>query len=203
MNILHIDTSILGTHSVSRRLTADVVAQLTKSAPSASVTYRDLAERPIPHLSGAYLVASRSPETAADPAVLEDVQTGASVLNEFLAADVIVIGVAFYNFTIPSQLKAWVDRVLIAGKTFSYGPNGPEGLAGGKRVILVMTRGGFYGPGTPSEVREHAESYLRSTLAFIGIAEPEVIVAEGLATGESQREVAIAGAGERIAALAA
>jgi len=116
------------------------------------------------------------------------------VLNEFLDADIVVIGAPMYNFTIPSQLKAWIDRILVAGKTFQYGANGPQGLAGGKRVIVAISRGGFYGAETPYAAGEHLETYLRWVFGFIGITDPEFISADGIQVGPDHREKALAGA---------
>lgn len=202
MNLLHLDSSILGDNSVSRSLSAAVVARLRTATPDLRVTYRDLAASPVSHLSGAYL-AGQSAEVQHDQAMQEDLQLGGEVLEEFLAADVVVVGVALYNFTVSSQLKAWIDRVLVAGKTFRYTEQGAEGLAGGKRVILAVARGGFYGPGTPHHAYEHAESYMRTVLGFIGIRDPEVVVAEGIAIGPEQRAASVKGAMERIATLRA
>jgi FMN-dependent NADH-azoreductase len=185
MNLLHIDSSIQGENSTSRTLTAAVVARLKAADPSATVTYRDLGKEPLPHLTLDLWGAD-------NPA-----------LNEFLAADTVVIGVSMYNFTISSQLKAWIDRVLVAGKTFAYGPEGAKGLAGGKRVVVAIARGGLYGPGGPYEAFEHAETYLRGVLGFIGITDLEVIVAEGLAMGDEARSAAIAKALGQAEALAA
>ena len=95
-----------------------------------------------------------------------------------------------YNFTLPSQLKAWIDRILIAGKTFRYTANGPEGLAGGKRVIIALARGGFYDANSPAASLEHLETYLRGVFNFIGI-EPEFVAADGLAVSPEQREESI------------
>lgn len=204
MNLLHLDSSILGPNSVSRKLSADIVAKLKAATPGLEETYRDLAATPIPHLSAAYLMAAQSLEGQHEPAISNDLAISGAVLQEFLAADVVVIGVAFYNFSVASQLKAWIDRILINGQTFRYGPDGhPVGLAGDKRVILAIARGGFYGPGSPTAAFEHAETYLSTTLAFIGITNVDVISAEGTAVGPEQREKSIAAAGERIAALAA
>ena len=203
MNILHIDSSILGANSVSRQLSADVVARLAAVTPGASITYRDLAETPVPHLSGGYIAAAQNPEAAHAPAVQDDLATGGAVLGEFLAADTVVIGVALYNFTVPSQLKAWIDRVLVAGQTFRYGANGPEGLAGDKRVILAIARGNFYHAGAPAAAFEHAETYLRAVFGFIGVDKLEVVIAEGLAVGPEQRAAALAGAQQQITAIAA
>jgi FMN-dependent NADH-azoreductase len=204
MNLLHIDSSILGPNSVSRRLSANIVARLRAANPDLAVTYRDLGSAPIPHLSGAYLMAAQKPGGEHTPALTEDLAASSAILQEFLKADTVVIGVAMYNFSIPSQLKAWIDRILVAGQTFRYGADGrPQGLAGGKRVILAIARGGFYGPGAPAAAYEYAETYMRAALGFIGIFNPEAVAAEGLATGPEQRESAIADANKRIAALAA
>lgn len=202
MNLLHLDSSILGDNSVSRSLSAAIVERLRSAMPNIDVTYRDLVAEPIGHLTGRYL-AGQSPDVQHDQALQEDLALGGRVLEEFLTADTVVIGVALYNFTVASQLKAWIDRILVAGKTFRYGPNGAEGLAGDKRIILAVSRGGLYGPGTPHQSFEHAETYLRSALAFIGITAPEVIVAEGIAIGPEQRKTSVAKALEEIGHLKA
>jgi FMN-dependent NADH-azoreductase len=201
MNLLHLDSSVLGGNSVSRTLSAAAVAQLKKSHPGLKETYRDLAATPVPHLSGAYLAAAQAGEGQHEPSLQADLALGAQVLEEFVAADVVVIGVGLYNFSVPSQLKAWIDRIAVAGKTFRYTEKGPEGLMGGKRVILAIARGGFYGPGTPAGAFEHGESYLRAVFGFLGVTALEVILAEGVATGPSQRETSIAAAFAQIAAL--
>lgn len=203
MKLLHLDSSILGQNSVSHLLSASAVASLSKAHPGIHITYRDLAARPIPHLSGPYLAAGQASEAQQQPALQADLALGQVVLDEFLAADVIVLGVGFYNFGIPSQLKAWVDRLAIVGKTFRYSEQGPIGLAGGKRVVLTIARGGFYGPDTPTAQFEHAESYLKSIFAFFGITNIEVFAAEGVAFGPEAREAAILQAEEKIAALRA
>ena len=202
-NLLHVDSSILGANSVSRTLSASVVAQLRKSNPAIQVTYRDLAAAPIPHLSGDYLAAGQAGEARHEPAMQANLALGSEVLEEFLAADTIVLGLGFYNFGIPSQLKAWVDRLAIAGKTFRYTEQGPVGLAGGKRVVIAIARGGFYGPGSPTASFEHAESYLRGVFAFFGIDKIEVVAAEGMAVGSEARNAAIKQAKEKVASLSA
>jgi|SRR5580658_3970332 FMN-dependent NADH-azoreductase len=190
MKLLHVDASILGASSASRQLSSAVVERLRRATPDLQITYRDLAANPLWHLSGAHLAAAQgaSPESAD---LRRDVATGQAVLDEFLAADVVVIGAPMYNFTIPSQLKAWIDRIVVAGKTFRYGTSGPEGLAGSKRVIIAISRGGLYGPGAPAAALEHLETYLRGILGFIGVRDPEFIIAEGLLLGPQQREKSI------------
>jgi FMN-dependent NADH-azoreductase len=175
MNLLHIDSSITGEASASRAITAAVVARLTTEHPDLAVTYRDLAAAPIGHLSLADLAAA-------------DTQ---AIVAEFLAADVVVIGAGFYNFTIGSQLKAWIDRIVIPGATFRYGENGIEGLAGDKRVIVALARGGVYAPGTPMAAFEHAETYLRAVFGMLGVTALDVIVAEGLKMSDEHRAAAL------------
>jgi FMN-dependent NADH-azoreductase len=190
MKLLHVDASILGANSASRQLSTAIVNKLKNGAADLSVTYRDLAKDPLMHLSGEHLAAAQGavPETAT---VQNDLAASQAVLEEFLTADVIVIGTPMYNFTIPSQLKAWIDRVLVAGKTFRYGAQGAEGLAGNKRVIVAISRGGLYGANAPAAPLEHAESYLRGVLGFIGIKNPEFVIAEGLMIGPEQRQKAM------------
>ena len=171
MTVLHIDASISGENSASRAISKAVVSQVTSARPRAELVYRDLAADPLPHLT-------------------LDSFADTSVLDEFLAADTVVIGAPMYNFTLPSQLKAWIDRILVAGKTFRYTENGPEGLAGGKRVIVALARGGMYDAGSPAAALEHLESYLRGVFNFIGI-EPEFVAADGLAIGPDQREASL------------
>jgi len=125
------------------------------------------------------------------------------VLDAFLDADIVVIGAPMYNFGIPSQLKAWIDRIAVAGKTFRYGPNGPEGLTGNKRVIVAVSRGGLYGPGTPAAAFEHVESYLRAVFGFIGVTDLQIVVAEGLAIGPEQRAEAMQAAVKTVSQLRA
>src|SRR6201992_2507177 len=192
MKLLHIDSSVLGPPSVSRQVSAAIVDRLRQQTPGLDVTYRDLCLTPLAHLSGSHLAAAQCavPEAALQP----DLAAGQAALDEFLAADIVVLGAPMYNFTIPSQLKAWIDRIVVAGKTFKYGPQGAEGLAGNKRVIIAVSRGGFYGAGTPAAVGEHLETYLRWVFGFIGVAKPEFISADGVQTGPEHREKAVAGA---------
>jgi FMN-dependent NADH-azoreductase len=202
MKLLHVDSSILGAGSVSRELTAEIVAAEKRRRPALEVTYRDLAVDPVDHLSGAHLAAFQgaSPES---PELGEDIAAGQAALEEFLAADIVVIGAPMYNFSIPSQLKAWIDRLAVAGKTFRYSENGPVGLAGGKTVIVASSRGGFYGPGTPIAFLDHQENYLRGVFGFFGITDVTFIRAEGVAIGAEQRAKAIEAARGEIERLAA
>ncbi|PJI46119.1 MAG: FMN-dependent NADH-azoreductase [Pseudomonas sp.] len=196
MNLLHIDSSILGDNSASRQLSAELVAAWTAAEPGAKVTYRDLAADAISHLSSASLVAAGTPAELRDAAQKHEAALGEKSIEEFLAADAIVIGAPMYNFSIPSQLKAWIDRIAVAGKTFRYTESGSEGLAGGKKVIIVSTAGGIHA-GQPTGVAH--ENYLELVLKFLGITDIEVVRAEGLAYGDEPRRNAIAGAQASIA----
>ena len=197
MNVLHIDSGILGDHSVSRRLSAAVVAQIKAEQPDAAVTYRDVVANPLSHLSGAHLMAANAKPEEVDAEIAADNVEGAAVLEEFLAADTIVLGVPMYNFSLPSQLKTWIDRIAVNGKTFSYSAEGPKGLAGGKKVIVVSTRGGHYSAG-PAAVMDHQESYLKAVLGFLGITDIEIVRAEGLNLSPDSKIQAISEAERRI-----
>ncbi len=190
MKLLHIDSSILGETSASRQLSAAIVQALTRATPGLEVIRRDLDADPIPHLDSRRLATVRPDAAGGAPSGASD-EKGAAALEEFLGADIVVIGAPMYNFTIPSQLKAWFDRIVIAGKTFSYSEAGAKGLAGGKKVIIVSSRGGLFAPGTPQQAYDFQETYLRAILGFIGIEDIEIVRAEGLAYGPEQREAAM------------
>ncbi|MGQ0684851.1 FMN-dependent NADH-azoreductase [Bradyrhizobium sp.] len=201
MKLLHLDSSVLGPHSVSRQVSAAIVDRLRQTTPNLDIAYRDLTATPLGHLTGLHLAAGQG--APPDASLREDIAAGQAMLDEFLAADIVVIGAPMYNFTIPSQLKAWIDRILVAGKTFKYGAQGVEGLAGNKRVIVAVSRGGHYGPDTPMAALEHLETYLRSVFSFIGISNPEFISADGIQIGPEHREKAVAGALRAASDLAA
>src|ERR1700722_6214848 len=167
MKLLHIDSSILGENSVSRSLTADIVAREKALHSGLEVIRRDLAADAGLHLSASHLAAFQG-GVVNDAALSADLAAGGTYLDELFAADIIVIGAPMYNFSIPSQLKAWIDRVVVAGRTFRYGPNGPESLLPkGKNVIVASSRGGVYVAGSPAAALEHHESYLLSVLNFL------------------------------------
>ena len=203
MKLLHIDSSITGEGSASRRLSAAIVDELRRTVPGLEIVRRDLDSDPVPHLDSRLLPTIRPDAAGAGAASAAEVEQSAAALQEFLDADIVVIGAPMYNFTVSTQLKAWLDRVLIAGKTFGYTEAGPRGLAGGKRVIVASSRGGLYGPGAPSEANDFHETYLRAVFRFIGIDDVEIVRAEGLAFGPDQRDAAISAALASIPSLAA
>jgi FMN-dependent NADH-azoreductase len=183
MTILRIDSSINGENSASRALTDSIVEQLKAANWGEQLVTRDLVANPLPHLTF-------------------DAFADTSVLDEFLAADIVVVGAPMYNFSVPSPLKAWIDRIAIAGKTFHYTADGPEGLVKGKRVIVAVTRGGFYGEGSPAAPLEHLETYLRGVFNFIGV-QPQFVYADGLAVSPEHRETALKQAHDQVFQLAA
>ena len=195
MKILHIDSSITGAASVSRTLTQEIVDTLRANAPAATVTYRDLALDPLPLMAGPLLGAMQDPTDRPETRQLRQVQ------QEFLDADVVVIGVPMYSFGIPAQLKIWIDYLAQAGVTFAYTTEGPTGLAGGHRVIVASSRGGLYGAGMPAAAFEHQESYVLGVLGFFGITDLEIIRAEGMAMGPDAAAVAMDSARAAIRAL--
>nr|WP_087573498.1 FMN-dependent NADH-azoreductase [Sphingomonas sp. CDS-1] len=202
MKLLHVDSSILGSASVSRQLSTAIVDAQLAANPGIEVVRLDLATQAIGHLTGHHLAAGQgvSPET---PSLAEDIAAGADALEAFLAADIVVVGAPMYNFGIPSQLKAWIDRLAVAGRTFRYTETGVEGLATGKKVIVASSRGGFYGADTPLAALDHQESYLRGVFGFFGVTDVAFIRAEGVALGDEQRSQAIEGARAEIEKLAA
>lgn len=195
MNILHVDSSIMGEHSVSRKLTAAVVDRLVALSPDAEVTYRDLASAPLPQVYGAlYAAAVGADAPQRDTTLFDDAAVVDRALDEVLAADVVVIGAPMYNFSVPSQLKSWMDALAVPGKTFRYGSQGAEGLLGGKRLVIVSARGNVYGAGTPFAAADHHESYLLSFFGFLGITRIEIVRAEGVKLSPEHEQIAVAAA---------
>ncbi|MBC2658616.1 MULTISPECIES: FMN-dependent NADH-azoreductase [Pseudomonas] len=191
MKLLHIDSSILGDNSASRQLSHSVVEAWKAAEPQAVVTYRDLAADAISHFSAATLVAAGTVAELRDAAQEHEARLSAQTLEEFLAADTLVVAAPMYNFTIPSQLKAWFDRIAISGKTFRYTEAGPQGLCGDKKVIVVSTSGGLH-VGMPTGVGH--EDYLKVMFGFMGITDIEFVRAHGLGYGEEVRSKAMADA---------
>ena len=204
MKLLHIDSSILTGNSVSRALTAQTVQSWLSRNPETVVEYLDLGAQAPDHLS-ADALGFRAPANTqgVSPAQAQQNAVSERLVSQFLSADVVVIGVPLYNFSIPSQLKAWVDRVLQPGRTFKYTEAGPQGLAGNKTVILALTRGGVYSSSDGGRAMEHQESYLKTVFGFIGVTDIRLVRAEGLAMGESAKSAALAGAEVEINRLTA
>ena len=194
MKLLHIDSSILGSYSVSRQLTAEIVAEWRKSRPDTTVEYLDLALNAPSHF-GADAIAIKG-VAQPEPTQAQRAENALSeqLVSQFLAADVIVIGAPFYNFSIPTQLKAWIDRLAQPGRTFTYNESGPVGLATGKTVIVASTRGGAYSTSEGGQAMEHQESYLKVVFGFFGVTDVRIVRAEGLAMGDAPKAAALSAA---------
>ncbi|MGO4810140.1 FMN-dependent NADH-azoreductase [Cupriavidus sp. 2MCAB6] len=200
MKILQIDSSVLGGHSASRTLTAKVVSDLRARHPEATLTVRDLDQDAPAHLSNALLPVLGGPKDGLNALQESELQRTEAFLKEFLEADVLVVGVPQYNFSIPSQLKSWIDRIAQAGRTFKYTETGPVGLAGGKRVIVVSSRGGVRQDANALDLHEQTVDVV---FRFLGITDITYVRAHGLAMGPEAREASLASANSAVAALAA
>jgi len=202
MQLLHLDSSVLGAASVSRQLSAQMVARQQALHAGVRVVVRDLAADPALHLSGAHMAAFQG-ATTDDATITADLLKGNAYMDELFASDILVIGAPMYNLSIPTPLKAWIDRIAVSGKTFRYTANGPEGLLKNKKAFIASARGGVYSAGSPAAALEHQESYLLGLLAFIGVVDVTVVRAEGLAMGPEAKDAAIARALADIAAISA
>lgn len=197
MKILHIDSATTGADSVSRAVSKAIVGKLSNENPGAEVIYRDLGTEPLAHLNPILTGAIRFPDEAKNDDMKAAAISERKILDEFLAADVVVIGAPMYNFTIPSNLKSWIDRLGIPRVTFRYGPDGSEGLAGGRRIILAISAGGRYQPGLPP--LSFHEDLLVAFFRFIGCTDIDVVRAFGV--GANGAAAAIDSAMEQISAL--
>ena len=197
MQLLHIDSAITGEQSVSRQLSARTVAAWVATHPGTRVQHLDLAADVVPHLS-ADALGFRTGQAAATDVQRQENALSEALVSQFLAADVIVIGAPLYNFSVPSQLKAWIDRVAQIGRTFKYTETGPVGLAGGKTVIVAITRGGVYSTSEAGRAMEHQESYLQTVFGFLGITDVRFVRAEGVAMGPDAKAQALATAESEI-----
>lgn len=175
MKILHVDSSILGDYSTSKKITAKIIENFKSKNNETEISYLDLSINPLPHFDGTMLNA--------DYIKKEDVELNKKILNTFFESDIIVIGAPMYNFSIPSQLKSWIDRLLISGVTFKYTENGPIGLVNNKKLIIVSTKGGLY----PDNIPNYQNDYLKAVFNFIGITDIKIINAEGLNLGENYK----------------
>lgn len=200
MKLLHIDSSILGANSTSRVLSAETVAAWRAAHPATTVEYLDLAVDTPSHFSADAIGIKTGVQAQPTEAQQRENALSEKLVSQFLASDVIVIGTPFYNFSIPTQLKAWIDRLAQIGRTFKYTDKGPVGLAGGKTVIVASTRGGMYSTSEGGQAMEHQESYLKVIFGFFGITDVRFVRAEGLAMGDAVKASALASARAEIAA---
>ncbi len=183
MKLLRIDSSARR-NSVSRQLTEKFVETWQNENPEGEVIERDLAKTHLPLITDEWMLASHSDPASLTPAQRETLSISDALVEELLAADTIVIGAPMYNLTVSAPLKGWIDQIVRLGRTVLYGPNGPDGVLKGKRVVVLTSRGGAFRPGTPTAQYDHQEPYLRHILAFIGLTEVTFIHAENQKPGE-------------------
>lgn len=200
--ILHLDSSIRRSGSVSRQLSSEFIEKLKLTHPGSSVIERDLATSPIPHLDETMMGAFFTPENQRSSEQKNVVQLSDALVAELLAADVIVIGAPMYNFSVSSTMKSWIDHVARAGVTFRYTDKGPEGMLKDKKVFVFTSRGGVYSTG-PAKAMDFHETYLRAVLGFIGLTDIHFVHSEGLAMGDDAVNSAVAGSRTAMDALIA
>ncbi len=182
-NVLYINSSVRTAGSLSRQLSAEFVAKWQATHPADTVVTRDLALDPVPHLDEQTLGAFFTPAEARNAEQAFAVRLSDQLVDEVVAADVIVIGAPMYNFSVPSGLKAYIDQIARAGRTFKYTESGPVGLLTNKKVYIVTASGGVYSEG-PAAGYDFLATYLRAVLGFLGITDISFIRAEGVALGE-------------------
>jgi FMN-dependent NADH-azoreductase len=191
-NILFVSSSARRTASYSNQVAFALLEKLEDAAPRAEVTVRDLARDPLPHIDEDFVTATRGPDGPQTDAQKAIAARSDALVDELIAADTVVIAAPMINFTIPSTLKTWIDYIARAGRTFSYSESGPKGLVTGKRVFLVVARGGIYS-GDKRQF-DFQLPYLLHVLAFLGMTDVEVIEVEGTAFGPQAAERAVAAA---------
>ena len=191
MNILHVTSSARGNASYSNRVASQVIDELSTRNPGANVAVRNLARDPLPHIDDDFVAATKSPTGPQTERQRAQLAQSDALVDQLSAADVIVIAAPMINFTIPSNLKTWIDYVARAGRTFSYSEKGPKGLVTGKQVIVVAARGGVYAQNTALDFQV---PYLKSVLGFLGMTDVEVIEVEGTAFGPEAAEKAVVAA---------
>ena len=179
--LLKIDSSPMGENSISRKLTAQFAASWRKAHPGGEVISRDLTRTDLPPVNSTWVGAAHTPEDSHSPEQREALAVSNTLIAELQKADEYVFGVPMHNFSIPSTLKLWIDQVARAGKTFSYGADGPKGLLSGKKATVLIASGGVYEQGTARESLNFVTPYLRAVFGFLGITDVKIIAAEGTA----------------------
>jgi FMN-dependent NADH-azoreductase len=201
-NVLYINSSVRSTGSLSRQLSAEFIAKWQASHPADTIIERDLAANPVPHLTEALLGAFFTAPEQRNAEQAHTVKLSDTLVDEVLAADVIVIGAPMYNFSVPSGLKAYIDHIARAGRTFKYTDKGPVGLVEGKKVYVFTASGGVYSEG-PAAGYDFLATYLKAVLGFLGITDISFIRAEGVALGEQAVADTLAKSRQTIDALSA
>jgi len=197
--VLHVDSSIKGDQSDSRKLSGELINLWKKQFSGDVIRIRDIISHPLPHIDGDLLAGLFTAEASHTKAMKMALERADELLEEFMAADVVVIGAPMYNFGIPSPLKAWIDYICRAGRTFAYSENGPVGLVKNKKILIVSTRGSIF----EESPMDHQETYLQTVFGFLGIDDIQVIRAEGLALGDDHRKKSLIAAEGQIVSIVA
>ena len=192
-SILLVTSSPRGAASHSTRVATELAQKLQAKTPGIAIVKRDLASQPLPHIDADYSSGIYTPVESRSERQQSVVGVSDAIVDELFAADSIVIATGLINFNISSTLKAWVDHIARAGKTFSYGAEGPKGLVIGKKVYIVIASGGVYSSG-PAAAFDHAVPYLKPALGFLGMTDVEVIRIEGVAMGPDAEAKAVSSA---------
>ena len=201
--ILHIDSSPRGERSVSRRLSGQFVSAWKATHPDTEVIYRNLGHEPVPHVDESWIAAAFTPPADYTPALKEAISISDKLVDEFIAADLYVLGVPMYNFNIPSTLKAYIDQIVRLGRTFTMNEQGFQGLVSGKKMIILTSRGGDFSPGAPAAPYDMQEPFLRLVFGFIGVSDIQFIHANSLNLGEENRNQSLSAAESAIQQTAA
>jgi len=201
MNHILLITSSPRSASYSTRVARSLAEQFTSIESDASITVRDLAREPLPHIDDSFAAARDVPPENQTPAQKETLALSDKLLKELFAADTIIIAAGMINFGIPSTLKAYIDNIARPRVTFRYSEKGPEGLVKGKKVYLVVARGGVYSQG-PMQAFNFQDTYLRTVLGFIGLNDIELITVEGVGYGPEAADRAVSKAMAQVSAIA-
>jgi FMN-dependent NADH-azoreductase len=201
--VLVITASPRGERSVSRALATEFASLWAQHHPQDVVLLRDLGHHPVPHVTESWIVGSVADAAAQTPESKAAIAVSDQLLEEFLSCDRYIFGVPMYNFNIPSTLKAYIDQIVRAGKTFAVGPNGYEGLVKEKRALFITTSGGSYPLGAPAGALNFQEPYLRAIFGFIGLKDVQFITADSRNLGEDAARISREKAEGRLKELAA
>jgi FMN-dependent NADH-azoreductase len=201
--LLHLDASPRGARSHSRRLGEEFLTAWRTAHANGRVVVRDLGHEPPPFVSEAWVEGAFTPADQHSPAARDAIAISNAYVDELLAADQLVITTPIYNLSLPAALKAWIDQIVRFGRTFTKSDGGFEGLAKGKRVLIVVASGSDFRPGTPGGAFNHLEPYLRAVLGFIGITDVQFVYAHSLNGGDVAREQILAETRHALVGLAA
>ena len=201
INLLFVSSSLFGDGSQSRLVASEFIDRWRAANPQTTVVERELTADGIPHLSLGALTAAMIPADRRTPSEGQDAALADTLIEEVEASNVIVIAAPMYNFSIPSTLKAWIDHIARAGRTFRYGAAGPEGLLKNKKIFVITGRGGVYSGDSPAKSLDFQEPYLRAMLGFLGLNDVTFIHVEGLKISPEAAAAAIERAREAIGDL--